>query len=279
MFEQGIFADKSLRIGLLEYANTKPILFGMGSIPLDRRPQITLATPSAVVEMLCRGDLDAGVVSSVECFRRDELVIVPGIGIAAKGEVMSVKLFAAKELSRVRSVALDRGSRSAAALTRILLAELYGAQPEFVSCKPELDTMLLSCDAALLIGDSALTSSAPPGVDVFDLGREWYQLTGLPFVYALCAVRNPLLVGEVYRLLITSVEEGQQHLVEVVRLEAERLGLEPELLDRYFREVLRYVLTPEDEAGLRKFVELAAAHGLVAPSADRSICVAQRRFQ
>ncbi|MGC8832668.1 MAG: menaquinone biosynthetic enzyme MqnA/MqnD family protein [Armatimonadota bacterium] len=278
MFEQEISAYKSLRIGLLEYANTKPILFGMESMPHSIRPRITLGTPSAVVEMLCRGDLDAGVVSSIECFRRDGLAVVPGIGITAKGEVMSVKLFAAKELSLVRSIAVDRGSRSAAVLTRILFAELYGAQPRFVSCRPDLDTMLLTCDAALLIGDSALTSPAPPGVDVFDLGREWYQLTGLPFVYALCAVRNPLLVEDVYKLLIASVERGQKYLSEIVRSEAERLGLEPELLDRYFREVLRYVLTPEDEAGLRKFVELAAVHGLAAPDADRSICVAQRRF-
>lgn len=278
MFEQGISTHKSLRIGLLEYANTKPILFGMERAPLSHRPQIKLGTPSAVVEMLCRGDLDAGVVSSIECFRRDGLAVVPRIGITAKGEVMSVKLFAAKELSLVRSIAVDRGSRSAAVLTHILFAELYRAQPRFVSCRPDLDAMLLRCDAALLIGDAALASPAPPGVDVFDLGREWYQLTGLPFVYALCAVRNPLLAEEVYKLLIDSVERGQKYLSEIVRSEAERLGLEPELLNRYFREVLRYVLTSEDEAGLRKFVELAAAHGLAAPGADRSICVAQRRF-
>jgi len=219
--------------------------------------------PSRLAEYLHGGDLDAAIVSSIECFRDGHADVLPGLGIAATGKVLSIKLFATRDLTRVCKVALDSGSRSAAALTQVLFAELCGTAPRFVRRPPDLEAMLSECDAALLIGDAALRAEAPPGVDEYDLGEVWYGLTGLPFVYALWGGKQESFSAGLGGLLWRSWEYGMEHLTEIADSESARLGLSRQLCLDYLGQVITYKLGEAEEAGLCKFLELAAKHDLL----------------
>ena len=82
-----------LRVGAVSYLNAKPLYFGLA----DAAPEVSLSmdVPSRLADRLAAGELDVALIPSVEYLRGASLgyEIVPGIAIAARGAVRSVKLF------------------------------------------------------------------------------------------------------------------------------------------------------------------------------------------
>jgi chorismate dehydratase len=262
------------RLGAVNYLNTEPLLPGLR----EAGYQITPAVPSRCWEMLVAGEIDVGIVPVIGLSERPDLVVVPEVAIASEGPVRSVLLVTRREPTALRSVALDRSSRTSAALLRILCAECYGVEPEFVSAAPDWRAMLADHDGALLIGDAALELTAEQaaaaagtlraaGEDtphLIDLGAEWTAMTGLPFVFAVWAGVDGRVDEEVVAALIAARDRGIGQLADIARTSAgtdERRALN---LD-YLRHAIRYQLGEREMLGLERFLELAARHGLAPP--------------
>jgi chorismate dehydratase len=250
------------RIGA-PYFNARPLVWPFIETP---SPDLTLIeeTPSRLAGRVRGGELDAALISSVEAYRDDALEVLPGIGVTARGPVWSIKLFHKKPLNRVERVALDTSSYTSAALTRILLAERYGNTPEFVHLPPNLDAMLDSCDAALLIGDPGLRAHRD-GVPYRDLGEEWFNWQGLPFVFAVWAGRPGVFEEGLGDRLHAALETGLARLDAIVEAEAGKRSLDPEVSRAYLGRIIRYRIGPEEERGLALFLKLAAKYGIIKP--------------
>ena len=211
------------------------------------------------------GDIDLTLVSSVEFLRhRHELVALPDFSISTLGPVYSVMLFHWEpwEALSGKRVALTTDSATSVKLLEVLLHASH-LTPELVPMEPDLDAMLKTCDAALLIGDSALKEAvARRQVEgrqpfVTDLGRAWYDLTRLPFTFAVWAARRDAppskrLVAE----LRAARERGLGHLAAVAEVEADKLSLSPTVVRRYLGN-FRYYLEPPDRDGLLAFAKRA----------------------
>src|SRR5882672_6107268 len=119
-----------LRVGAVNYLNTKPLVERL----TDFAPNIDLSLdlPSRLADQLAAGELDVGLIPVVEFFRGDNYTFVPNIAIGSRGPVLSVTLFSRVPWPEIRSVALDEGSRTSAALTQILLRKRYGIRPATV---------------------------------------------------------------------------------------------------------------------------------------------------
>ena len=103
-------------------------------------------------------------------------------------------MFAQKPVTAIRSIALDSSSRTSVTLMRVLCAQWFNIEPEFVTMGPDLPAILKRCAAALPIGDVALSvAHVGLGLDKYDLCDEWRGLTGLPFVFALWTGRPEAL--------------------------------------------------------------------------------------
>ena len=251
-----------LRIGVVDYLNSRPLawsfhngfhrdIFDPGFYP-----------PAEVADRLAAGQIDIGLLPSIELQRIPGLRVLPGLCIAATHEARSVLLVLARPLEEVRRVALDRNSRTSSALVEILLADGYGLAPELVSSAPALDEMLESADAALLIGDPAL------GVDrsayrVLDLAAEWRRLTDLPFVFAVWAVREGVETDGLTAYFQESLRLGLEQLEELVAESSRELGIEPEELRRYLTNHLSFEMGATEVAALEEFHRRAHAHGLI----------------
>ncbi len=185
----------------------------------------------------------------------------PGLAIAATHEVRSVLLVSKVPVGEIRSVALDENSRTSAALVRILLAERYGLSPKAAPAAADLESMLAGADAALLIGDPALAVPRERYV-VLDLAGEWLEATGLPFVFAVWAVREGVDAEGLVERLQASLEAGLAQLDAIVAETALETGLEPAVLRDYYTRNLRYHMGPAEQAGLAEFLRRAHAHGL-----------------
>jgi predicted solute-binding protein len=173
-----------------------------------------------------------------------------------------VLLASTRPLDEARTVALDQASRSSAVMAQILYEDLLHARPSFHPGPSDLDEMLRHHDAALLIGDPALKADLS-SLHVLDLADGWHRLTGLPFVFAVWAVR-PDIAPEPF---LWSRDYGKTRRDEVLEFAVRRTGLDRDVLAEYLDGNLHHDLEEQDEKGLAEFFRRAAAHGFI-PSAD-----------
>lgn len=277
------------RLAAVSFLNTIPLIDRFMQ-PGDERVELSRALPSRLGGMLASGEADVALLPVVEIFRGASGGMLPGTGIACRGNVDSVKMFHGGDPADLKTVAVDRGSRTSVALLRILLEEQFGIRPLFTEVEPQIDWRPAAGEGALVIGDRCfefekeLRVAGDAEVSGYDLGGAWRQLTGLPFVFAAWAAAPdfPEKAGrENLRTLIDLLTEardhGLAHLEEIVSREAAagRLGhrgeATVEALDYYFRHSLQYVLGEEEMAGLRRFHELCIKHGVVSDDATLSI--------
>ncbi len=223
---------------------------------------ITDAAPSRCAALLQQGDVAAALIPAVEYQRIPNLLLVPGVAIGAKHAVRSVLLVLKKPLAAVRTVALDTASRTSAALTRLLFAALYGQTATFHPAPPNIPQMLAQYDAAVIIGDPALTFDRQ-GLEVRDLAAEWRRWTGLPFVFAVWAVRAEV-EPQVRAVDFTAARDaGLRARPALAAQYAPALGLPADELTTYLTENIHYGLDAEDIAGLTHYWQLAAQYGLL----------------
>jgi len=250
------------RLGCLPYLNVKPLVYPFEHGGLPEGWDMVYATPSTLAKMLADGRIDAAPVSSFACLADRHLAAAPGICISSDGPVKSVLALSKVEIGRVRSVALDTGSLTGAAMLKVILAEGYGLQPDYVSAEPCIDAMLSSCDAALVIGNPAMLYDKS-GLHVLDLGEEWKKLTSLPAVFAVWAGPEDRLTPELVRELTAAREKGIQCVEQIAVEQSERLGLPFEVCKEYLTSVMRYDLGEKEIESLRVFGRKLREHGLI----------------
>ena len=235
---------------------------------LQEQFEVTYTIPSACAEALAAGTADIGIIPVAAYATIPGLIILPGVAIASLNAVRSILLVSRKPLDQIKRVALDTSSLTSVALCKILLAKWLGGTREYRSMAPDLDAMLASCDAALLIGDPALLIQRTSYTTVIDLAEEWRKHTGKPFVFAFWAVREDALPGVPTRsdaaadavLRLAEVfQRSRDHgltaqSVQSIAAEwAPRLGMSATEVTRYLTVNIHYFLDKACWEGLRLF--------------------------
>lgn len=249
------------RVGVVAYLNAKPLSWALeqGEVP---GVATVGAVPSVLARQLRDGELDAALLSSVVALREPDFEVLDGAGcIASDGPVQSVLLFSKVHVGQIRSVALDTSSLTGVALTRVLLELRHGLRPSYHPLAPDLEAMLTDHDAALLIGDPGLAhyfdEHGPLHTyEVLDLGREWRDWTGLPFVFAAWLARGQR--PELVELLREGRRRSATELPAIAAAEAARLGLPQGVCRFYLEHIIRYEFGERERAGLARFGEYLA---------------------
>ncbi len=280
MGEMGEGRGGVTRLGAVSYLNTKPLVYD-----IESRPEFAVRfdVPSKCAELLDARCTDLGLIPSFEYARHGGYVIVPHLAIASNGAVESVAMFTRRAIPDIRSIALDTSSRTSVNLLRLLCAAWFKIQPTFTSAAPDLRAMLRDHDAALIIGDPALFadpaeisaalaaqahSRMRPKVHKIDLGQTWFEMTGLPFVWAFWAGRADAADHHVSRALRETRDRGVANIDDIASREAPDDPARQALIGRYLRETIVYDLDGSFETGLRTYYTLLAEHGLLERPAE-----------
>lgn len=264
-----------VRLGVIDYLNVVPVYDWLlhrerteGGLPAI---ETIAGVPAQMNRALLAGDIDISNVSSFAFgMNARDWLLLPRLSVAAHGRVDSVLLFSWCQDWRALdggSVALSDHSATSGELVRLLCERRYGTQPHYVTQAPDLDAMLTTHDAALLIGDIALAEGtgrreiAGRGRPyVFDLAAEWAAWTGLPFCFAVWAARadraEAVRASGAVELLHASKERGLTELDRLAGEAAARLNLPERVCAAYLR-LLDYELSDRDRDGLRLFLEMA----------------------
>jgi len=250
-----------LRIGVVPYMNAKPFIYGFQE-KVDE-VDIVYGVPSTLPQMLENGELDVVLMPSAGYFRGTDYKIIPGGAIASNGLVESVRLFIkAPSIDKIRTVALDRDSITSCVLTKIILWERHSLKPEYITLDDKRKIYNEYADAFLVIGDDAM-KIREEGFIILDLGQEWKELTGLPFVYAVWVTKSESKLKGIEDLLVGAKEHGLKFVNEIADTEAKRLEMEKERCFRYLKESIRYNLGEQEICGLKIFYDYALEMGEV----------------
>ena len=250
-----------MRLGAVGYLNARPLTWALDRAP--ERWKIRYDVPAVCSALLRSREVDLGLVPSFDYLEGDDYHLVPGVGIGSYGPVASVALFARVPLEDVRQIALDTSSRTSVALVKVLCRHRFHISPEFVPHGPDIKDMTRRADAALLIGDPALEADYEAlGLLKIDLGAEWTDMTGLPFVYAAWTGRAGAATPSDVRLLQDAQEEGRRSLEAIASEFAGDDTVRAERAAVYLRDNVRYGIGADDERGLQMFLDYAADLGL-----------------
>ncbi len=249
------------RLASVPFVNAEPLTWGFQKGPYRDVYDVAHVAPSAIADLLRSGRADVGLIPSIEYQRLDEVEILPHLCIASKRRARSVYLASRLPLPEIRHVALDANSRTSAALLRIVLAHRGVRDVEYTEQAPSLREMLCHSDAALLIGDSALTADTT-GLEVLDLAAEWFDISRLPFVFAVWAVRPGAALPDGVRPFLESRQMGVTNIPAIAREGAARLRLAPDSIESYLRTNIHYHLGSEEARALDLFFRQAFELGL-----------------
>jgi chorismate dehydratase len=267
-----------MRVGRIPYINCYPVYGAIdrGIVRLDA--ELVDGIPSALNSRMAEGSLDISVISAVE-YARDaaRYLLLPDLAISCDGPVRSVMLFSRTPAASLsgRRVLVTRSSMTSVVLLELLFEHVWGARPIFIPAdaeiadlsraeQPEHDARLIIGDAALLLssGASELARSYP---FAYDLGQEWKDWTGLPFVFAVWVALRTAPVEQALALhaqLIRSRDWGLAHLPDLAEQAAAATGVSSRAALQYLSG-LDYGLRYEHLAGLTTFFGKLAASGRV----------------
>lgn len=257
------------RIGAVSYLNTKPLIHGLKEA-LPAGDSLTLNLPSRLAAMLATGELDVALIPSVEYFRGRDYRIISDAAIACRGPVWSVRLVSRVPVREIKRLALDEGSRTSAAMIRVLLWQMYGLKPETMVLPMEMTPESADADAVLIIGDRAMHPERGIYSEIWDLGDRWCRHTETPFVFAMWVARPDVDVDHLVPILQRCRDAGEKHLESIAAAHAAAHGLTNEDLYRYFAENLHFRLGPGEFAGLEQFRLGCCELGLVTDTVSQT---------
>ncbi len=254
----------------IRYLNARPLLAGFEEgIEAPFPYRFITAEPADCAEALATGSATAALVPVAALPRLPRARVVTSLGVACRGRVTSVLLVTTVPPGRIRRLAAHAASLTSVALARLLLAERWHAWPAIVPARPPLANMLTQADAAVLIGDPALSTLGHSGCEEIDLGLAWQEWTGLPFVFAVWGVRReaPKAVEALLEASLACAEASWERLLPVW---AAAHGQEVARVRTYLEERLHFRLDRADGEALEEFLRRAGTAGLL-PAMGRTV--------
>lgn len=241
---------EKLNVTAVSYLNTKPFLYGIFEKKLDRKISLSLDIPSECARKLASGEADLGLVPVAVLPQLPTPYLVSDFCIGTVGEVKTVCIYSQRPIEEVTHLFLDYHSRTSVELTRILLRDYWKVSPELIPARPGYEDQIAGTGAGLIIGDRTI------GQDkrfpfVYDLGKAWLDLTGLPFVFAAWVSNRPLDPGFIAELN-EALQAGIDSIPQLIYLIPPP---HPDFdLETYFTRYISYPLDAAKHKGLERFL-------------------------
>jgi chorismate dehydratase len=242
---------KKIKVGVVNYLNTKPLLYGLQRPPVNEKIELIASYPSRLAEMLISNEIDIGLIPVAAIPELSSWYIVGDHCIGTEGEIASVCLFSEVPMGEIKKVYLDYQSRSSVALLQWLMKEYWGIDPEIVHATDESFLKeIKGTTAGLVIGDRALEQRRI-STFIYDLGSEWRAITGLPFVFAAW-ISTHKLPEDFVQLFNDANATGLQHIDEIVQ----QTPFAIYDLKKYYTLHLSYRLDERKQQGMKRFLQI-----------------------
>ncbi|MGH7884323.1 MAG: menaquinone biosynthesis protein [Thermodesulfobacteriota bacterium] len=246
-----------INLGSVPFLNARPLIYPLENGLVDHDFNIFYYDPSLLSRKLNEKIVDIGLIPAAEFLKHDDYAALPDISISSYGKVDSVVLLSRDELKSIKTIAIDSRSQSSTALIKIIFELFLGINPTYIKRKVG-ENFFDGVDSGMLIGNSGLKAvhSKDKNFLISDIGELWTNFTGLPFVYALFALKKDFDLKRGYQALIDSKNKGYDLIPKIVDIEHEKLGLTKEDCFTYLSERIKFDLDSEKLKGLKEYQKL-----------------------
>jgi len=251
------------RIAASSYLNSAPLIWSFSRGKNRDRVILSDDVPANCALLLSQGKVDAALVPVIEYQRIPNLSIAPDVCVGSRNKVRSVVLVSRlTELSDIRSVALDESSRTSAALVKIIFREFLHTEPTWKTANPNIRQMLSENDAALIIGDPAMTFDRSE-LQVWDLASVWRQHTGLGFVFAMWMISPSRTARFTKEYFASARDEGLACVEDIISAFESLIPLSRADMRTYLTENITFNVADDMQAGMQLYFDLAGKHELI----------------
>ena len=243
-----------IRVGIVNYLNTKPLIYGLQKPPIGGKIELVGDYPARLAQLLMDNEIDVGLIPVAVIPQLHEYYIVGDHCIGTEGEIASVALFSEAPMNEIKKIYLDYQSLTSVALLKYLLKEYWGINPELIDASnDDYRKEIKGTTAGLVIGDRAF-EQRKISTFIYDLGSEWHKITGLPFVFAAW-VSTKKLPDDFITLFNEANALGLQHIDEIVRDTAFELYD----LKKYYTLHVSYKFDERKQRGMGMFLQVINA--------------------
>lgn len=251
------------RVAASSYLNSAPLIWSFTHGSRRQAVRYLDAVPARCADLLASDEADYGLVPVIEYQRIPGVKLVRSVCVGSRKNVKSVLLVSRlNNLKKIRSVALDESSRTSATLTKIIFKEFLRTEISWKTSSPDLTSMLRESDAALMIGDPAMTFSRK-GLNVWDLASLWHDFTGTGFVFAMWMARADLPPATLSLDFAAARDEGVEAIDQIVEDYKNRLRLPGDALRDYLTNSVTYDMDNQLQTGMQLYFQHAARQGLI----------------
>ena len=242
--------DKKIKVGVVSYLNTRPLVYGLKRPPINDEIELIEDTPAQLAELLINEKIDIGLIPTASLPNFREYFISGDYCIGTETQVASVCLFSEVPLDKIEKVYLDYQSRSSVALLKWLMKEYWDIHPDMIEATDDTYRLKIKgTTAGLVIGDRAF-EQRKISTYIYDLASEWKAITGLPFVFAAWISNKPLPTDFLQKFNKANAL-GLEHIDEIVSTEHFELFD----LKKYFSVHLSYRLDDRKKKGMELFLQ------------------------
>lgn len=259
-------------IGKISYTNSWPVYHHFNPSALPFPATLVSEVPSRLNRGMAEGEIHVGALSSFAYAEAsDRLLLLPDLSVSSDGPVRSIFLFSKGTLEEAASgtVAVTNTSATSVNLLKILLEKAVGGRPQYVAAEPDLEQMMKTADACLLIGDHAIRAGwSNSRYRVTDLGELWKSWTGCGMTFAVWAANRraaeeePERVQRIYEAFAASKRKGLGDLEPIVMDAVAKIGGSEGYWYGYFRN-LCYDFGERQQEGLNLYFRYAHELGLL----------------
>jgi len=243
--------ERKWRIGAVSYLNTRPLLLGVEQSTLMAQIELFKTYPAKIAQDLIDGTIDMGLVPVAIIPLLKESHLVSNYCIGAEGDVASVCIFSQVPIDQIEKVYLDDQSRTSVQLARILLADFWKKEVDFIKADEGYIHHIKGTTAGVIIGDRALAARSNYPY-IYDLAGAWVQHTGHPFVFATWIANKPM-PAQFMEAFDKANGYGLSHLQEVIAA----ISSSEQVYDlhKYYTKNISYTFNAAKRAGMKLFLE------------------------
>lgn len=231
---------EKVKISAVSYTNSLPFLYGLQHSPILDEIELSLDVPSVCAQKLIDYEVDLGLVPVAALLDIPNYHIISDFCIGAVGAVDSVFIFSQNQIQEIKSLKLDKQSRTSNNLAMVLLKNYWNKEIQV--------TESASADAFVEIGDRTFGKKTLYPY-AYDLAAAWQDFTGLPFAFAVWAA-NKKLPDQFVKQFNETMRHGVDHREELLKTLPK---IEQFDIDKYLMKSIDYNLDDAKRQALKLF--------------------------
>lgn len=243
---------KKIRISSVSYLNSLPFVYGLEHTAIQDQIELSKDIPSECAAKLMADEVDIGLVPVAILPQLPYYQLIGNYCIGAYRSVRTVVLVGNVPVNQMQHIIQDNHSRTSAALAKVLAQHYWHISPHWEQGAKSFEHRINgNNEGGVVIGDKVFPIENKYPYQ-YDLAEEWYQMTGMPFVFAAWVANKPI-EPKYEQALNQAFKWGIDHIPKMLASSPELANISADLTE-YLTHNIQFDLDAQKREALSTFL-------------------------